>query len=54
MSSNAYRLLGFAVWRGGRWYLRRRLPSTRKMVISGVGGVSALSAAIILIRRISA
>ncbi len=34
-----YRILGFAVWKGGTWYLRRRygrwLPS-RKMVAAGV------------------
>ncbi len=40
-----YKLLGFAVWQGGKWYLRRRLSGTkRKAVMAGlaaavVGGV---------------
>ena len=33
MNGTGYKLLGFAVWRGGKWYLRRsylrRLPSAR-------------------------
>ena len=36
MSSNGYRLLGFAVWQGGKWYLRRRLPSPRTVALGGV------------------
>ncbi len=27
MSATGYKLLGFVVWQGGKWYLRRRLPS---------------------------
>ena len=33
MNSTGYKLLGFAVWNGARWYVRRnylsRLPSAR-------------------------
>jgi hypothetical protein len=54
MSSNAYRLLGFAVWNGAKWYLRRRLPSTRKIVLSGLLGLGGVSAAIVLARRLTA
>ena len=32
MSANGYRMLGFVVWHAGRWYLRRRLPSARKVL----------------------
>jgi hypothetical protein len=43
-----YRLLGFAVWQGGKWYLRRRLPDAkRKLAIGGAVlavGVGALVA----------
>ena len=47
MSSNAYRLLGFAVWNGAKWYLRRRLPSPRRVLVAGLAaglGASALAA----------
>ena len=33
-----YRLLGFAVWQGSKWYLRRRVSGWRgKAAIAGVG-----------------
>jgi hypothetical protein len=35
-----YRLLGFAVWQGGKWYLSRRFSGTkRKVVVAGLGAV---------------
>jgi hypothetical protein len=35
-----YRLLGFAVWQGGKWYFSRRLSGTkRKVVVAGLGAV---------------
>jgi hypothetical protein len=35
-----YKVLGFAVWQGGRWYLRRRLTSfSRKAAIAGAGAL---------------
>jgi hypothetical protein len=52
MNSNAYRLLGFAVWRGGRWYLSRRLPSRRTLALRMAGAGAALSAAGLLARRL--
>jgi hypothetical protein len=42
-----YKLLGFVVWQGSKWYLRRRMSGfQRKAVIAGlaavvVGGVIA-------------
>jgi hypothetical protein len=43
-----YKILGFAVWQGGKWYMRRRLRgASRKLAITGlvavlvVGGVAA-------------
>lgn len=35
MSSFGYRVLGFAVWNGGRWYLRRRYGAKPKLIAAG-------------------
>jgi hypothetical protein len=33
-----YKVLGFAVWQGSKWYLRRRMSGARaKAAIAGVG-----------------
>jgi hypothetical protein len=53
MNSERYRLLGYVVWRGAKWYLRRRLPSTRKLVLTGVAAAATLTAAGVLARRLS-
>ena len=35
-----YKLLGLAVWQGGKWYLRRRIPGVaRKAAIAALAGV---------------
>ncbi len=35
-----YRILGYAVWRGGKWYLRRRLGGApRKLATAGAAGL---------------
>jgi hypothetical protein len=35
-----YKLLGFAVWQGGKWYVRRRLSGfPAKAAIATVGGI---------------
>ncbi len=35
-----YKLLGFAVWQGGKWYIRRRFNGTRrKLVIAALAAV---------------
>ena len=34
-----YKLLGFAVWQGAKWYLRRRVPNAgRNVAIAGLAG----------------
>lgn len=51
MGSTGYKVLGFAVWQGAKWYLRRRygrlVPSRRVaaagLVAAGVGIAAALS-----------
>jgi hypothetical protein len=44
MPSNAYKALGFVVWRGGMWYLRRRYGMARR-IGAGVLGAGLLPAA---------
>jgi hypothetical protein len=49
MSGNAYKALGFAVWRGSMWYLRRRYGFAKRVglgvlaagAVAAVGGVVA-------------
>ena len=53
MGPNGYRLLGFVVWRGARWYLRRRLDrlvEPRRLAAAGavavaVAGIAAAGVA---------
>ncbi len=52
MRATGYRVLGFAVWHGGKWYLRRRAPSRRTALISALLGGSALGAAALLAKRL--
>jgi hypothetical protein len=42
-----YKLLGFAVWQGGKWYLRKRFPhAQRNLAIAGVVGVLVAAVAV--------
>ncbi|HWE09713.1 MAG TPA: hypothetical protein VG325_10180 [Solirubrobacteraceae bacterium] len=42
-----YKVLGFAVWHGGKWYLRRRLSGMKaKAAIAGVGVALLAGAAV--------
>ncbi len=50
-NGNGYRLLGYVVWRGGRWYLRRRLPSARRVALRGAGALGVLTLAAVLAKR---
>jgi len=52
VNQNGYKLLGFLVWRGGKWYLRRRLPSTRTVALAGFAGLSLVAVAALLARRL--
>jgi hypothetical protein len=54
MSRNLYTLLGYVVWRAGKWYLRRRLPSRRRLAVSMLGagaGAVAIALAVVVARR---
>jgi hypothetical protein len=50
MNGTGYKLLGFAVWQGGKWYLRRRV-SVRRLLGFGTLGAAALTAGVVLVRR---
>lgn len=39
----AYKLLGYVVWRGGRWYVRRRFGGVRRKL-----AVAAVSTAVVV------
>jgi hypothetical protein len=54
MSATGYRALGFVVWQGGRWYLRRRLPSRRRVLARGLVAAAVVGAGVLLFRRLSA
>jgi hypothetical protein len=51
MSTKGYTLLGYAVWHGGKWYVRRRLPPRRKIAVSGLAAVAGLAAAAVAIAK---
>jgi hypothetical protein len=54
MNGNGYKLLGFVVWRAGKWYAARKLPSARVAAAAALGTVSAVGAAALIARRASA
>jgi hypothetical protein len=46
-----YKVLGFAVWQGSKWYLRRRMTGVKtKAAIAGVG-VAVLAGAALATRQ---
>lgn len=53
MSGTAYKALGFVVWKGGMWYLRRRYGSAGRVGAKALAvvGVAAVVAAAVAHRR---
>lgn len=51
MNAKGYKLLGYVVWRGGRWYVRRRMPPARSLALGTLAAGGALTAAVLLGRR---
>jgi hypothetical protein len=50
-----YKILGFAVWQGGKWYLRRRFQGApRKLAIAGLAGLLLAGGAVAAQRARSA
>ncbi len=54
MNAAGYKLIGYVVWRGGKWYLRRRLPSARTLAAAALGTVGGAAAIAVLVRRAAA
>jgi hypothetical protein len=54
MSANGYRALGFVAWHGGRWYLRRRMPPPRRLVVRGLLAGAVVGVGVLLVRRLCA
>ncbi|HEY4917168.1 MAG TPA: hypothetical protein VIH92_09670 [Solirubrobacteraceae bacterium] len=53
MNGTRYKLVGFVVWQGGKWYLRKRVRSARKLAIGGVAVASTLTAAALAAKRLA-
>jgi hypothetical protein len=51
VNGTGYKLLGFAVWRGAKWYARRKLPSARATAAGAAGALAALGVAAAIARR---
>jgi hypothetical protein len=53
MSGNGYKALGFVVWKGGLWYLRRRYGVAKRMStgVLAAGAVAAVGAVVLAQRR---
>jgi hypothetical protein len=51
VSGNGYKLLGYTVWRVGKWYLRKRLPPARTLAISAVAAGVGLTATVVIAKR---
>ena len=41
-----YKALGFAVWKGAKWYLGRKLPPTRLLAGVGLAALAATAVAV--------
>ena len=57
-------LVGYLLWQGGKWYfkqrlrskraaLMRRLPSRRRSLVIGVGGLAAVCTTVLVARRLA-
>lgn len=50
-----YKILGFAVWQGGKWYVRRRYPFlASRRALTAVAVLAGIGAAAIALSRDSA
>jgi hypothetical protein len=53
MNGTRYKLVGFVVWQGGKWYLRKRARSARKLVAGGLLAAGTLTAAAVAAKRLA-
>jgi hypothetical protein len=50
-----YKVLGYVVWHGGKWYARRRLPGAApKLALAGLASVAVAGGALAAQRRFAA
>jgi hypothetical protein len=52
MNGTGYKLLGFAVWQGGKWYVRRRL-AIRRIALKGALAAGGLAGAALIAKRVA-
>ena len=48
-----YKFLGYAVWKGTKWYMRRHRARSAKVAAAGVVGVAVVALAVAGARRAS-
>ncbi|HTZ64859.1 MAG TPA: hypothetical protein VMB51_12215 [Solirubrobacteraceae bacterium] len=47
-----YKVLGYVVWQGGKWYARRKLPGAApKLALVGLAGAALAGGALVVQRR---
>jgi hypothetical protein len=48
-----YKVLGYMVWQGTKWYVRRRVPGrpAPKLALAGIAGVALAGGAVVVQRR---
>jgi hypothetical protein len=51
MNATGYKVVGYVVWKGGKWYLRQRLPRARTLALRGLAAIGAVTGAVLLARR---
>jgi hypothetical protein len=51
VNPTGYKVVGYVAWKGGKWYLRQRLPRVRTLALRGLAGAGALTAAVLVARR---
>ncbi|HYV16234.1 MAG TPA: hypothetical protein VE972_09440 [Conexibacter sp.] len=51
MSATFYKALGYAVWKGGIWYVRRHSPGASRRLAGGVLAAAAVGAGIVVALR---
>jgi hypothetical protein len=51
MNATANKVVGYVLWKGGKWYLRQRLPRARTLALRGLAAAGALTVAVLVARR---
>ena len=51
-TSMGYKVLGYAVWQGAKWYIRRRTPDgPPKLALVGIAGVALVAGGVLVAQR---